>query len=91
MERHRRSVIHAFASIIQAQAELLAADGKIERRWNYELAGVALAGGVNELIADWLFRRDRPRIPKFAGEIVLFFLAVLQAGSASPRPLRRAR
>jgi AcrR family transcriptional regulator len=91
MERHRRSVIHAFASIIQAQAELLAAEGKIERQWNYELVGVALAGGVNELVADWLFRRDRPRIPKFVEEIVVFFLAVVQAGSASPRRPRRAR
>jgi AcrR family transcriptional regulator len=88
MERHRRSVIHAFASLIQAQAEFLASEGKIEREWNYELVGIALAGGVNELIADWIFRRDRPRIPEFAEEIELFFLAVVQAGARS-RPARR--
>ncbi|MGH7438014.1 MAG: TetR/AcrR family transcriptional regulator [Polyangiaceae bacterium] len=91
MERHRRSVIHAFASLIQAQAELLASEGKIERKWNYELVGIALAGGVNELIADWIFRRDKPRIPDFAAEIVVFFLAVVQAGSARRPSLRRAR
>ena len=53
--------------------------------------GVALAGGVNELIADWIFRRDRPRIPRFAEEIAVFFLAVVQAGSKAPRPPKRQK
>jgi AcrR family transcriptional regulator len=85
LETHRRSVIHAFASVIQAQAESLAAAGRLERQWNYELVGIALAGGVNELIADWISRRDRPPVTRFAEEIVAFFLAVVQGGASTGR------
>jgi AcrR family transcriptional regulator len=91
LERHRRSVIHAFASVIQAQAESLAAEGRLGKRWNFELAGIALAGGVNELIADWIFRRDRLPIARFADEIVGFFLVVVHGGSSSKAVSRRAR
>ena len=82
LERHRRSVIHAFASVIQAQAEALAAEGRLQGRQNFELAGIAMAGAVNELMADWLFRRDKPPIDRFARDIVAFFLAVMKGGTA---------
>jgi AcrR family transcriptional regulator len=80
-ERHRRSVIHAFAAVIEAQAEALAAEGSLSERRNYELAGIAMAGAVNELMSDWIIRRDRPPIARFTEEIVDFFLAVMK-GSA---------
>jgi AcrR family transcriptional regulator len=84
LERHRRSVIHAFASIIEAQAEALAAEGSLPRQRNYQLAGLAMAGGVNELLSDWIVRRARPSIEAFTRDIVDFFLVVLVGGASSP-------
>lgn len=81
-ERHRRGVIHAFAAVIEAQAEVLAAEGSLSGQRNYELAGIAMAGAVNELMSDWIIRRDKPPINRFAQEIVDFFLAVMKGGSA---------
>jgi AcrR family transcriptional regulator len=86
LERHRRSIIHAFASIIEAQAEALAAEGSLPARRNYQLAGLAMAGGVNELLSDWIMRRSRPSIEAFTGDIVEFFLAVLAGGASSSTP-----
>jgi AcrR family transcriptional regulator len=85
LERHRRSVIHLFAALVQAQAEALAADGQIDDRWNYELVGIALAGGVNELMVDWLFRGNKPPIAQFADDIASFFLVVMHGGSLPER------
>ena len=80
-ERHRRSVIHAFAAVIEAQAELLAAEGSLAGQRSYELAGIAMAGAVNELMSDWIIRRDKPPIELFSQEIVDFFLTVLKGGA----------
>jgi AcrR family transcriptional regulator len=81
LERHRRSVIRAFASLIEAHAEVLAGEGSLSRQRRYGLAGLAMAGGVNELLTDWIMRRDRPSIEQFTQEIVDFFLAVIQGGA----------
>jgi AcrR family transcriptional regulator len=80
LERHRRTVIHAFASVIEAQAEGLAAGGAFAAR-DFGRIGVALAGAVNELMTDWLMRRDRPSVEEFATEIADFFAALLEGGS----------
>ena len=80
-ERHRRSVIHAFAAVIQAQAEALAAAGAIPGERSYELVGIAMAGAVNELMSDWIIRRDKPPIVRFSQDIVDFFLAVMKGGA----------
>jgi AcrR family transcriptional regulator len=88
-ERHRRSVIHQFASVIEAQAEALAAAGGLASARNYELAGIAMAGAVNELMSDWIIRRDKPPIDLFTQEIVEFFLAVLQGGAVGGAPAKR--
>lgn len=89
-ERHRRSVIHAFAAVIEAQAEALAAEGSLAAPRNYKLAGLAMAGAVNELMSDWIIRRDKPPIARFAEEIVDFFLAVMKGGAVGTgRPTAR--
>ena len=61
-ERHRRSVIHAFAAVIEAQAELLAAEGSLAGQRSYELTGIAMAGAVNELMSVVLPAPGSPRI-----------------------------
>jgi AcrR family transcriptional regulator len=80
MERHRRAVIHDFAAVIQAQAEGLAAHGALSGGGNYELAGIATAGAVNELMSDWIMRRDRPSLDAFIHDIVSFFMALVLGG-----------
>lgn len=80
-ERHRRSVIHAFAAVIETQAKMLAAEGSLVGPRNYELAGIAMAGAVNELMSDWIIRRDKPSIEVFTQEIIDFFLAVMKGGA----------
>jgi AcrR family transcriptional regulator len=80
-ERHRRSVIYAFATLIEAQARALAAAGSLPGHRNYALAGIAMAGAVNELMSDWIIRRDKPPIGAFTQEIVEFFLAVMKGGA----------
>jgi len=39
-----------------------------------------MAGAVNELMSDWVIRRDKPPIDAFSKEIVDFFLAVMNGG-----------
>jgi AcrR family transcriptional regulator len=90
LERHRRSVIHAFAAVIQAQAEALAAEGTLAGQRSYELAGIAMAGAVNELMSDWIVRRDKPPIEEFTREIVDFFLTVIK-GDALKAPRARSK
>jgi AcrR family transcriptional regulator len=85
-ERHRRGVIHAFAAVIEAQAEALAAEGRLSRQRNYELTGIAMAGAVNELMTDWIIRRDKAPIERIAEEIVDFFLAVMKGGALELPP-----
>jgi AcrR family transcriptional regulator len=91
LERHRRSVIHAFAAVIQAQAEALASEGSVAGSHDFELTGIAMAGAVNELMSDWIIRRDKAPIDRFAAEIVAFFLAVMKGGAVSgaSAPARR--
>jgi AcrR family transcriptional regulator len=80
-ERHRRSVIHAFAALIEAQARSMAAEGSLASERNYELAGIAMAGAVNELLSDWIMRRDKPKVDVMTREIVDFFLTVMKGGA----------
>lgn len=77
MERHRRTVIHAFASVIEAQAQGLAASGALVAR-DFGRLGIAVAGAINELMADWIMRRDRPIVAVFSAEISEFLVAVLE-------------
>jgi AcrR family transcriptional regulator len=83
MERHRRTVIHAFASVVEAQAESLAASGSFVAR-DFGRTGIAMAGAVNELLADWIMRRDRPPVARFAAELGDFFVAALKGASLVP-------
>ena len=48
-----------------------------------------MAGAVNELMSDWIIRRDKPPIDRFAEEIVDFFLSVMKGSALSPGATRR--
>jgi AcrR family transcriptional regulator len=62
LERHRRSVLHAFADLVAAEARRLAEAGKAPVRPDYRLPSLALVGGANELLVEWLHSPE-PRLP----------------------------
>ena len=45
-----------------------------------------MAGAVNELLTDWIIRRDKAPIERIAEEIVDFFLAVMKGGALELPP-----
>lgn len=53
MERRRREVIHDFARVLETYANDLARQKLVPVR-DYHLISVALVGGINELLAEWL-------------------------------------
>ncbi|MGH8630323.1 MAG: TetR/AcrR family transcriptional regulator, partial [Burkholderiales bacterium] len=57
VERRRREVIHEFARVLEGYADALAAQGLLPRR-DYHPVSVALVGGINELLAEWLMAGD---------------------------------
>ena len=57
LERRRREVIHGIASIIETFMNQMAENGRVPKR-NYRMIAIAIVGGINELIADWLVRQS---------------------------------
>lgn len=53
VERRRREVIHTISGYIQLFFDQLAVQNEIPRR-NYHWLAVAIVGGMNELMAEWL-------------------------------------
>jgi AcrR family transcriptional regulator len=76
-ERHRREVIGNFATVIRLQAEALSARiGGAPH--DFRVAAMALAGGVNEVIADWLFRGGKDSVESIVRALVDLFLAAIE-------------
>jgi AcrR family transcriptional regulator len=90
LERHRRSVIHAFAFVIRAQAEALAEQGKVEPG-DMTLPAIAMTGAVNELLVEWMTRGGAQPMSQLIEVLINLFNAVIE-GSSPKRPApRRAR
>ena len=53
IERRRREVIHTISTYIQVFLDQLALQNEIPKR-NYHWVAVAIVGGINELMAEWL-------------------------------------
>jgi AcrR family transcriptional regulator len=79
MEKHRRDTIHAFAAVIEGFARHLAETGLLPKR-DYHLLSVALVGGTNELLAEWLTVEQPPSIDTLTQEIQLLFRAAIRGG-----------
>ena len=88
LERHRRSVMHAFADLVMGEAALLARTGDALPRDDYRLPALALVGGTVELLVDWLHAESPVPADRLADEVVDLFLAAL-AGPPD-RPFRQA-
>jgi AcrR family transcriptional regulator len=74
-ETHRHAMIRAFAAMIQAQAEALARKGWLEEG-DFELRCIAVAGGVKELMVDYLDRSPRPPIARLINAALGLFLTL---------------
>jgi AcrR family transcriptional regulator len=75
LERHRRDVLHRFADLLAGEDERTAEAGYIPRRRSYHVGALALVGGVNELLVDWLHAEDPLPLDRLVAEIVQLFLA----------------
>ena len=53
VEKRRREVIREFAQVLEGYADSLVAQGLLPRR-DYHPVSLALVGGINELLAEWL-------------------------------------
>jgi AcrR family transcriptional regulator len=81
METRRRAVIHEFARLLEGYADTLAAQGLIPRR-DYHLISVALVGGINELLAEWLTSARRPGLQQLVEVIAEMLRALILGGRA---------
>lgn len=71
VEAHRRGVLHDFAALITGEADRLA-----EGRRDFSLAALALVGGTNELVVEWVVGDRRLPIDVLVEEITRLFVAV---------------
>lgn len=81
MEARRRAAIHDMAGLIEGYLQDLAARGELPAR-NYHLLCVAVTGGINELLAEWLTVPSPPD-PASLGAEVTELLKTLLRGAAS--------
>lgn len=76
VEKRRREVIHAIAMHLQAFLDQMAAQQKIPRR-NYHWLAIAIVGGINELMAEWLMSPSLT-LEQLSDEIVFAASTLLQ-------------
>jgi AcrR family transcriptional regulator len=81
MEARRRAVIHDFARLLEEHADALARQHLIPRR-DYHLLSIALVGGINELLAEWLTSAQRPGVQQLVEVIGELLRALILGGRA---------
>lgn len=84
MEQRRRAAIHDIAAILEGYMMSLAARGELPAR-NYHLISVALVGGINELLADWLTVSQPPTIAQLSTEVIDILNALIRGASLISR------
>lgn len=80
METRRREAIHDMAGLIEAYLGSLVARGDLPKR-NYHLVSIALVGGINELLAEWLTLENPPDIPELSEEIINILNALIRGAA----------
>lgn len=71
VEAHRRAVLHDFARLITDEARRLS-----EGHQDFSLPALALVGGINELVVEWVLGESRPPIDTLADEVTRLFVAI---------------
>ncbi|MDO9621847.1 MAG: TetR/AcrR family transcriptional regulator [Moraxellaceae bacterium] len=85
MELVRRAAIHGIARVIESYLNALCQQAALPAR-NYELASIALVGGINELMADWLTRENPCSLNKLSDEITYLVLAMVRGAQHPLKP-----
>ena len=80
MEARRRESIHDMADLIEAYLDNLVTRDELPKR-NYHLVCIALVGGINELLAEWLTLENPPDIATLSEEIVNILNALIRGAS----------
>lgn len=80
VEQRRRAVIHEFAGVLEGYADSLVAQGLLPQR-DYHPVSVALVGGINELLAEWLMAGDPAGLSRLQ-EVILELMQALLLGGA---------
>jgi len=84
VEKRRREVIREFAQVLEGYADSLVAQGLLPRR-NYHPVSLALVGGINELLAEWLMSGDPGSLQQLHDAISDVMQALLLGGAAMAR------
>ncbi len=79
MEQHRRQVIHRFADMVERIARGLVASN-ILRDGDYRMTAIALVGGTNELMVEWLSGTTEQSAEQMERHVASFFRALLTGG-----------
>jgi len=89
IEVRRRKALRAFADLLLAQYLILEADAADSRRYDRDrmsVVAMALVGGVNESVVDWLLRDDgRPRTVLIRALTDLVVVSARLHGRGGPR------
>lgn len=80
MEARRREAIHDMAGLIETYLQSLVQQGDLPAR-NYHLVSIALVGGINELLAEWLMLDEPPSIDELSGEIIHILNALIRGAA----------
>lgn len=83
IELERRRSIANFAAVVEGYLNNLMALGKLPQR-DYKLTALALVGGINELMADWLTREAPYPIETLSEEIMHIVLNFVRGATMSP-------
>lgn len=86
METRRRAAIHDMAGVIEGFVNAMVSRGELPEH-NYHLVCVALVGGINELLAEWLTVDKPPSITELSNEIIRIFYALIRGSAALPPTL----
>lgn len=79
MEQHRRQIIHRFAGLVETITRGLVASGVL-REGDYRMTAIALVGGTNELMVEWLSGTSGHNAEQMERQVVSFFRALLTGG-----------
>ena len=77
--------MHGIARVIESYLNALCQQAALPAR-NYELASIALVGGINELMADWLTRENPCSLNKLSDEITYLVLAMVRGAQHPLKP-----
>jgi AcrR family transcriptional regulator len=80
MEHLRRSVFHELASAMETYTALLVKNGQLPEH-NYHLICIAILGGVNELLCEWLTAPRPPDTRILIDEVTLLIRALLRGAA----------